>query len=169
MKRFILIMLALLVGSLAGFGGATEAQAAKLSGDIAVLNQGADTSALNKDQIKLLQRSLTWMDRDLPKVLKKTGLKPTLIKAEKDFSGGDSLLLKLTVTDHKMIPRGARFLGGMMAGADRLSVHYELIDKSGKTVLTWDDSQSSTRGGTYCAKTLNRNAVKKIVEHLNAD
>ena len=168
MKRLVLILIALVIGCLAGLGGGTEAQAATLSGDIAVLNLGADTSALNKDQVALLQRSLTWMDRDLQKRLKKTGLKPTLIKAEKDFSGGNSLLLKLTVTDHKMIPRGARFLGGMAAGADRLNVHYELIDQSGKPVLTWDDSQSSTRGGTYCAKTLNRNAVKKIVAHLSA-
>lgn len=170
MKRLILFVMALLVGSLVVYGSGTEAQAAaKVSGDIAVLNLGADTSSLTKDQVALLQKTLTWMDRDLQKGLKKSGLKPTQINAEKEYTGGaNSYLLKLTITEHKMIPKGARFLGGMMAGTDRLNVHYELVDSTGKSVLTWDDVQGSTRGGTYCAQTLNRNAVKKIVEHLSA-
>jgi hypothetical protein len=66
-----------------------------------------------------------------------------------------------------MIPKGIRFVAGMMAGADRLSADFELIDPHHQTVLSWDDTQGSTKGGTYCAQTLNRNAVERIVTHLS--
>ncbi len=68
-----------------------------------------------------------------------------------------------------MIPKGARFLGGMMAGADQLGAHYDLVDSSGKTVLSWDDFQGSAKGGTYCAQALNRNTATKIAAYLSAN
>lgn len=170
MKRLVMVLLALLVGGMvSGCGGGVPRATlpANVSGDIAVLNLGADTSNLNVDQVALLQQTLDWMDRDLHNSLKRRGLTPTRINAEKDFSGKGHLL-KITILDHKMIPKGARFLGGMMAGADRLNVHYDLVNASGKTVLSWDDVQGSTKGGTYVAQTLNRNAGEKIVNYLTA-
>ena len=71
-------------------------------------------------------------------------------------------LLKYSITDHKIIPFSARFGFGMMAGADRLGVHYDLIDSSNKTVLSWDDTQASTQGVAKCIDVINRNTIEKL-------
>ncbi|MBU0730662.1 MAG: DUF4410 domain-containing protein [Proteobacteria bacterium] len=170
MKRFVLILSTLLlIGFMAGCGGGTKRVAlpAGASSDIAVLSLGADTTGLSDDQVDLLQRNLDWMDRNLVQTLNKKGFNSAQIQDEKAFTGaGNSLLLKISITKHKMIPKGARMLGGMMAGADILSVHYDLVDSNGKIVLAWDDSQGSTKGGTYCAQALNRNAADKIAAYV---
>lgn len=138
-----------------------------VSGKIAVLSLGADTSNLSQDQIALLNQTLSWMDHDMIQVLQRSGLTPTRIMSEQDYSGdGGSYLLKITITDHRMIPKGARFWAGMMAGADNLSAHFDLVDKNRRTVLSWDDTQGSTKGGTYCAQTLNRNAADRLANFL---
>ncbi|MFN2365356.1 MAG: hypothetical protein ABR523_02700 [Desulfurivibrionaceae bacterium] len=168
MKRFLIVLTAILAtGFFAGCGGSakTVKLPAGVSGDIAVLSLGADTSNLNQDQIALLNHTLNWMDRDIIQILKRTGFQPTRIGAANDFAG-NGYLLKIAITDHKMIPRGARMLGGMMAGADRLGAHFDLVDANRRTVLSWDDTQSSTKGGTYCAQTLNRNAAERIAAYL---
>lgn len=170
MRRLSVLLVALAVaGLVAGCGGGVKRVQlpAGVSGDVALLPLGADTARLNADQKALLQQTLNWMDRDLVNTLRRSGLKPTPVQRERDFKGR-GLLLKYRVTDHRMIPKGARFLAGMMAGTDRLNVHYDLVDASGKTVLSWDDVQASTKGGTYCAQTLNRNTAKKIAEYLGA-
>ena len=171
MKEFQIFFIAILaVSILSGCGGGSKrvSMPAGTSRDIAVLSLGADTSQLSADQIALLNRTLTWMDRNLMQVLKKKGLQPTRINAEQDFTGsGNGHLLKVSITDHKMIPKGARFWGGMMAGADLLTAHFDLVDRNHTTVLSWDDAQGSTKGGTYCARTINRNAAEKIVNHFS--
>ena len=171
-RDLTIVLSALLVVSFfAGCGGAPQKVIlpANVSADIAVLSLGADTSSLNQDQIDLLQRSLDWMDRDIISSLARKGFNAFHIKNEDEFTGaGNSHLLKIAITDHKMIPKGARFLAGMMAGADRLNAHYDLVNAKGETVLSWDDVQASTKGGTYCAQTLNRNAVEKVATFLSA-
>ncbi|MBU1737880.1 MAG: DUF4410 domain-containing protein [Proteobacteria bacterium] len=169
MKKLQILLLAFLAVtffSACGGGGSERVTLREgVSGDIAVLSLGADTSGLNGDQVALLNQTLNWMDRDIIQALKRTGLQPKRIQSEGEFTR-NGYLLKITITDHKMIPKGARFMAGMMAGADVLSAHYDLVDRNGQIVLAWDDTQASTKGGTYCAKTLNRNAAQKIADHL---
>lgn len=168
MKRFLIVLTAILTtGFFAGCGGSAKTVnlPAGVSGDIAVLSLGADTSNLNQDQIALLNHTLNWMDRDIIQILKRSGFQPSRIEAGNDFAG-NGYLLKIAITDHKMIPKGARMLGGMMAGADRLGAHFDLVDANSRTVLSWDDTQASTRGGTYCAQTLNRNAAERVAAYL---
>lgn len=171
MKKLQIFLTAILAVSLfSGCGGGSKSVSMPVgvSQDIAVLSLGADTSELTPDQIALLNRTLTWMDRDIMQVLKRKGMAPTRINAEQDFTGaGNSYLLKISITHHKMIPKGARFWGGMMAGADTLGAHFDLVDQNNQTVLSWDDMQGSTKGGTYCAKTINRNAGEKIASHFS--
>lgn len=170
MKHFAIVLTAIFViGLFTGCGGGAKKVALpeRVSRNIAVLSLGADTSNLNQDQIALLNQSLNWMDRDIMQALGKQGFQPTRVNTENEFTGaGNGHLLKITITDHKMIPKGARFLAGMMAGADRLSADFELLDPHHQTVLSWNDTQGSTKGGTYCAQTLNRNAVARIVAYL---
>jgi hypothetical protein len=168
MKKFQFFLTAILAVTLfSGCGGGSKSVSmpAGVSGEIAVLSLGADTSMLNPDQIALLNQTLNWMDRNLLQALKKTGLQPTRVNSEEEFTG-TGYLLKVAITDHKMIPRGARMLGGMMAGADILTAHFDLVDQNRRTVLSWDDTQASTKGGTYSAQTINRNAAAKIAEYL---
>ncbi|MDH3347584.1 MAG: hypothetical protein OEM02_05710 [Desulfobulbaceae bacterium] len=170
MKHFKLFLIAIFTFSLlVGCGGKSTKVVLPpgISSDIAVLSLGADTSSLNQDQIVLLNHSLNWMDRDIMRALKRKGFQPVRINNEHDFNGeGNGYLLKVSITDHKMIPKGVRLLAGMMAGTDRLKAHFDLIDSNFQTILSWDDVQGSTRGGTYCAQTINRNAAKKIADYL---
>ena len=171
MKHFLIVLTAIFtVTFFAGCGGGSKTVNLPegVSRDIAVLSLGADTSSLNQDQIDLLDQTLNWMDRNIMQTLGRSGFQPTRINTENDFSGsGNGYLLKISITDHKMIPKGVRFMAGMMAGTDRLEAHFDLVDQNHKTVLSWDDTQGSTKGGTYCAQTLNRNAVERIVNYLS--
>lgn len=171
MKHLQIVLTTIFVVSLfTGCGGGSKRVTLpeSVSRDIAILSLGADTSTLSPDQIALLNQTLNWMDRNIMQVLKRKGLQPARINAENDFTGaGNGFLLKITITDHKMIPKGARMWGGMMAGADRLGAHFDLVDPNHKTVLSWDDTQGSTKGGTYCAQTINRNAAEKIMNYLS--
>ncbi len=171
MKRIATVFtIFLLLSFTSGCGPAAKKVSlpAGVSGDIYVQSLGADTSRLNEDQKALLQETLNWMDKDLLNTLKRSGFNPNLIKNENDFKAvQDGFLLKMKITDHKMIPKGARFLGGMMAGNDRLNAHYDFIDNKGKVLLSWDDVQNSTRGGRYCAQVLNTNTVNKIVAFIS--
>ncbi len=109
------------------------------------------------------------MDRDIIISLTRYGFNAVHIDNEESFQGTEnSHLLKIAITDHKMVPKGARIWGGMMAGADRLNAHYDLVDAGGNTVLTWDDVQASTKGGNYCAQSLNRNVAKKVSTFLDS-
>jgi hypothetical protein len=165
-------MVLLLASITAGCGGATKKVSlpAGISNNIFVLSLGADTSFLNGDQKALLQQTLDWMDKDLIQLLNRKGFTAGRIHDENEFTeANNGHLLKVSITDHKMIPKGARIWGGMMAGNDRLNAHYELVDKSGKTVMSWDDIQSSTRGGTYVAQALNINSADKIASYLGAN
>ena len=170
MKHFRLLLIGIFTASLlVGCGGKSNKVVLPpgISPDIAVLSLGADTSRLNEDQIELLNQSLNWMDRDIMRAMKRKGFRPTRINSENDFNGvGNGYLLKVSITDHKMIPKGVRFLAGMMAGTDRLEAHFDLIDSNFQTILSWDDVQRSTRGGTYCAQTINRNAAKNVADYL---
>jgi len=169
MRKLQIFLTAILAVSLfSGCGGGSKRVTLRdgVSGDIAVLSLGADTSGLTADQIALLNHTLNWMDRNIIQVLARTGMQPKRIQSEQEFAGA-GYLLKVSITHHKMIPKGARFLGGMMAGADILTAHFDLIDRNHQTVLSWDDTQGSTKGGTHSAQTINRNAATKIAEHLS--
>ncbi len=76
MKELQIFFIAVLaVSILSGCGGGSKrvSMPAGTSRDIAVVSLGADTSQLSADQIALLNRTLTWMDRNLMQVLKKRG------------------------------------------------------------------------------------------------
>ena len=170
MKHFQIVLMVVFIASLftaCGGGSKRVSLPEGVSRDISVLSLGADTSSLSPDQIALLNQTLNWMDRDILQVLKRNGFQPTRINAENEFTGSaNGYLLKTSITHHKMIPKSARFWGGMMAGADLLSAHFDLVDSNKETILSWDDTQGSTKGGTYCAQTSNPNATNKIVDHL---
>jgi len=162
----MLLVVVLLGGCRSGSKTATLPEG--VPSDLTILSLGADTSELTADQVALLQQTINWMNRDMIRSFQRQGFNTTQITEENEFKGaGNSHLLKISITSHRMIPKGARMWGGMMAGSDRLNAHYDLVNASGKIVLSWDDVQASSKGGTYCARTLNRNATNKVVAFLS--
>jgi len=142
---------------------AGSSYAAGLSGEMSVLSLRGDTSKLTHDQVVELERVGKWMDRDIIKQLKRAGFKPKLIKNRKDFKGSGQLLI-IDVAKFKAGNRAARAFIGFGAGASSLDLKYNLLNSHGKSLATWEDGAGSSRGGTYCAQTLNRHVIKKLQE-----
>ena len=157
------------VSVLAGCGGSPKVTLPEnVSSNLAVLQLPPDTTNLSQDQIDLLDERLQWVKGDLINRLRAKGFNAFLITQENEFTGaGNSHLLKYAITDHKMIPKGARFWGGIMAGTDRLNIHYDLVNAGRQSVLSWDDLQSSTRSWVVIAQKLNQNAVEKVATFLS--
>ena len=130
---------------------------------MSVLSLRGDTSGMTHDQVVELERVGKWMDRDILKQLKRAGFKANLIKSQKDFKGPGHLLI-IEVTKFKAGNRAARAFIGFGAGASSLDLKYNLLDSHGKSLASWEDGAGSSRGGTYCAQTLNRHVIKKLKE-----
>lgn len=169
MKRFLIVLTIIFAISLTtGCVSRTVNLSQGFSPEIAVLSLGTDTSMLDQDQSDLLDESRKWMDTNLVQALGRKGFRPTLINSESDFTGSDNgYLLKFSITDHKMISEGVKYFVGSLAGTDRIGAHFDLVDSDHKTVLSWDDTQASKHGVNYCARTINLNAVNKIVNYFS--
>ena len=171
LKRLPLFCILLLFVPLAiGCGGPKKvnksSKAGAAGGIISVLSLRGDTHSMTQDQIVELQRVCLWMDRDIIKQLARSGYKATLLKSRNDFKGPGHLLI-IDVDKFNAGNRAARMFVGYGAGASSLDLKYQLIDSHGKTVSTWKDGVGSSKGGTYCAQTLNRNTINQLNSVLN--
>ena len=167
-KSLLLVFLVAFVAFSAGCGGTKAPEASNEStgaaisgGHISVLSLRGDTSSMTQDQIVELQRVGTWMDRDIIKQLKRAGYSPKLLKSRKEFNGSGYLLI-IDVDRFNAGNRAARVFVGFGAGASSLDLNYQLLDAQNKTVMQWKDGVGSSKGGTYCAQTLNRNTIKRL-------
>lgn len=164
-KRLLLLCSLLLLTLSIGCSGVKTNQktvsTALTGGDMSVLSLRGDTSGMTKDQIVELKRVGTWMDRDIIKQLKKAGYNPKLLKSRKDFKGPGHLLI-IDVAKFKAGNKAARVFVGFGAGGSSLDLKYKLIDSRGASMSSWEDGVGSSKGGTYCAQTLNRNTIKKL-------
>ena len=169
MRRHLIILTIIFAISLiTGCVSKTVNLAPEFSPVIAVLSLGTDTSMLNQDQKALFNKNKEWMDKNIIQTLGRKAFRPVLINAESDFTGADNgYLLIVSITDHKIINDGVKYLFGSIAGTDRLGVHFDLVDSNHKTVLSWDDTQASKHGVNYCARNINLNAANKIVNYFS--
>jgi len=161
LAKKLLLCCVLLIFVTISFAGSSYA--AGLSGEMSVLSLRGDTSKLTHDQVVELERVEKWMERDIIKQLKRAGFKAKLIKNRKDFKGSGHLLI-IDVAEFKAGNRAARAFVGFGAGSSSLDLKYNLLDSHGKSIATWEDGAGSSRGGTYCAQTLNKNVIKKLKE-----
>ena len=169
LKRSLLVSLLIIFISLtAGCGGTKAPQktadvtgAAVTNGNISVLSLRGDTSEMSQDQIVELERVGTWMDRDIIKQLNRAGYTAKLLKSRSDFSGVGYLLI-IDVDKFRAGNRAARAFVGFGAGSSSLDLNYQLLDSQKKVVSEWKDGVGSSKGGTYCAQTLNRNTIKRL-------
>lgn len=128
---------------------------------IAVLTQGK-LSGLTPDQKRELDVVMNWMDRDIIKQFKRVGYTAVLIKSKKEYKKSMGPLLIIDVDNFNPGSRAARAFVGYGAGAASLDLKYTLLKSNGGVQDKWKDGAGSSRGGTYCAQTLNRKAVKRV-------
>jgi hypothetical protein len=131
------------------------------AGEISVLSLRGDTSNMTSDQVTELKRVCAWMDRDIIKQLNRAGYTAKLLKNRSDFKGPGHLLI-IDVDKFRPGNRAARAFVGFGAGGSSLDLNYQLFDSQKKLVNKWKDGVGSSKGGTYCAQTLNRNTIGQL-------
>ena len=168
LRNIINLILALSFTTLVGGcgGGKHVSLQPNVQADIAVVSQRGETRDLTQDQVWELERVSKWMDTDIIKQLNKAGFRATLLDSPQKFKNRGHLLI-ISVNHFKAGNRAARAFIGYGAGGSSLDLHYQLINSQGKTLQQWDDSVGSSKGGTYCAQTLNRNALARVVGIVN--
>ena len=160
MKQFI-TALAFLILSIAAFCSADESKFPQPVGDKLVLlslsEKTAGQAKLEKDE---LQRVVDWMNRDILKRMRQKGFVTSFIKEMKAYS---STMGTLTILDVIYFHSAH---GNRKKGPFSLEVNYKLLDKRGALLAEWTDGADSRRGGTYCARALNKRAIEKISKLL---
>ena len=170
MRRLALVLsLLLLLGVIGGCGKKKANLNPGVPKNIAVLTLDGDLINQSVDQQRELDRVLRWMDRDIIRSLKRSGFNADMIKDRGSYKPAMGKLLIVKVEDFNAGNRAARAFVGFGAGAASLDLDYTLHDEKGDTLLAWKDGVGSSKGGTYCAQTLNRNATEKIVHFLNGN
>ena len=155
MKQFITV-LAFLILSTATFCSAAESNFLQPVDDKLVLlslsEKTAGQTKLEKDE---LQRVIDWMDRDILKRMRREGFVTSFIKDMKEYSSTMGTLAILDVIYFNSD-------GNRKKGPFSLEVNYKLLDRRGALLAEWTDGADSRRGGTYCARALNKRAMEKI-------
>lgn len=165
----IFITLTIILGiALTGCGGSSKVNS-KLSTpiDLAILTLRGNTSGMTADQITELNRVMTWMDKDIITLFKKAGFNAVLIKSKSNYKSSQGDLLTVSVEKFNAGNRALRSFVGFGAGASSLDLSYKLYGSNKKVLKSWKDGVGSSKGGTYCAQTLNRNALAKVVPIYN--
>ena len=156
MKQFITILIFLIL-SIATFCSAAESNFPQLVDDKLVLLSLSEKTAcqteLEKDE---LQRVIHWMNRDILKRMRQEGFVTSFIKDMKEYS---STMGTLTILDVIYFNSAH---GNRKKGPFSLEVNYKLLDRRGALLAEWTDGADSRRGGTYCARALNKRAMEKI-------
>jgi hypothetical protein len=155
-----------LIGCIGGCGQKKAGPNPSVVRDIAVLTLEGEMSGLTADQTRELSNTVTWMDRDLIKNLNTAGFRAVLIKNMHEYKSDMGKLLIAEVERFNAGNRAARALVGFGAGAASLDLRYKLLDERGGTLAEWRDGVGSSKGATYCAETLNRRAVDKVISTL---
>ncbi|MEE4241207.1 MAG: DUF4410 domain-containing protein [Desulfopila sp.] len=168
MKKLALFLVVLLfLGISSGCGKKQISLNPEKGQDITVLTMDGNLTSLNDDQQRELDIVMRWMDRDIIQSLNRSGFNATLIKKRNDYNKGMGKLLIIDVAAFNPGSRAARAFVGYGAGAASLDLDYVLLNDNGGELLRWKDGVGSSKGGTYCAQTLNRNAVAKVVHYVN--
>ena len=167
-KTALLIMLLVLIAGMIGGCGRKRAQLnAGKPENIAILSLDGNLPNQTGDQIAELDRVLGWMDKDLIKNLNHAGFNAVLIRSRKDYNQAMGSLLIINVEDFNAGNRALRAFVGFGAGAASLNLDYQLLNRNGDVLKNWKDGVGSSKGGTYCAQTLNRRTQATLANHFN--
>lgn len=169
MRKMIamIIGLVLLGAGVSGCGKKAARLNPGVSPNLVVLTKDGDLPNQTLDQMNELDRVIGWMDRDLLASLKRAGFNASLIKNRSDYKPADGDLLVVDVESFNAGNRAMRAFVGFGAGASSLDLDYKLINSDGIVLKEWKDGVGSSKGGTYCAQTLNRNSVGTLTAYFN--
>lgn len=131
--------------------------------DIALLTLDGNLPDQTADQIRELKITIEWMDGDLVKSFKNSGFRTVLIKEMPTYKPEMGKLLIVEVERFNAGNRAARAFVGFGAGAASLDLRYQLLDERGTLLSEWREGVGSSKGATYCAETLDRKALEKVV------
>jgi len=136
---------------------------------IAVLTSAKKESRqLSHQDQKELRRVMSWLDRDIVELLRHNKFETVLLQDMKEYSSSMGPLFIVNVEYFNpgvttSLPRGRE--GNPVSSLD---INYKLLDQRGALLTEWQDGVHSIKGGTYCARTLNRRAVAKISEFFES-
>lgn len=172
MKQLILVLSLLLLAGLTGGCGKNSTPQAEIKPQvagtrIAVLTLDGNLPNQTPDQARELDYVMQWMDRDIVKIMNQAGFQPVLIKEMQGYKPEMGKLLVIEVEHFNAGNRAARAFVGYGAGSASLDLSYKLLDENGALLSEWRDGVGSSRGGTYCAQTLDRRALDKVTGLLN--
>ena len=170
MKRILLLFfLTLSLGTTAGCGRPQAVIEPVRSETIAVLTSAKKESRqLSHQDQKELRRVMSWLDRDIVELLRQNNFETVLLQDMQEYTSGMGPLFIINVEYFNpgvttSLPRGRS--GNPVSSLD---LNYKLLDQRGALLTEWQDGVHSIKGGTYCARTLNRRAVAKISEFFES-
>ena len=135
--------------------------------NIAVLTMDGNIPDKTAEQARELRITLEWMDHDLINTFNGSGLHTILLKERQDYNPEMGNLLIVDVERFNAGSRAARAFVGFGAGSASLDLNYKLFDDKGALLSEWRDDVGSSKGAAYCAETLNKKALEKVVTLLN--
>ena len=117
---------------------------------------------LSPDDGVVLLQVMNWLDRDISRRLRDRGFEIALLRDMKSYTSSMGSLLIIHIDSFE--PGLAANLPHREASGlpSALIVNYRLLDERGALLDQWQDGAESIKGGTYCARTLNRRAMEKI-------
>ena len=117
---------------------------------------------LSPDDGVVLQQVTNWLDRDISRRLRDRGFEIALLPDMKSYKSTMGPLLIVHIDSFE--PGLAANLPQREASGlpSALIVNYRLLDERGALLDQWQDGAESIKGGTYCARTLNRRAIERI-------
>jgi len=117
---------------------------------------------LSPDDGVILLQVTNWLDQDIGRRLRDQGFEIALLPDMKSYKSTMGPLLIIHIDSFE--PGIAANLPNRKASElpSALIVEYRLLDERGALLDQWQDGAESIKGGTYCARTLNRKAIERI-------
>ncbi len=166
--KIVVLFLMVVVGGAVGCGKKQVNLDPDVPRELTVLSLHGDVSDQTKEQQIELNSVVRWMDSNLLRLLKRTGFNAVLVKDIEKYQKGTGNLLVVDVDRYNAGNRIARVFISFGAGASSLDLNYKFYDENGAVLEEWKDGVGSSKGGTYCAQTLNKKVVWKIANLLNS-
>lgn len=137
------------------------------SGKIAVLSLYDNLeNRIPGRQVPELQRVMSWMENDLLNQLWDENLEISFLEEIADYSSAMGPLIIVIAEAFTAGSAGGIPNGEPGSGPSFLEINYRILDTRGALVAEWQDAAQSRRGGTYCARSLNRRALQKLTATL---
>lgn len=171
MKRIpLLFVLSLFLLLTMGCGKKETAAIPHRSDSIAIFTiADKERQSLSPDDQKELQRVMAWLDRDVVDLLRNKGFNTVLLADMKQYSSNMGPLFIINVEFYNPGITASLPQGRMGNPVSSLDLAYKLLDERGALLTEWQDGAHSIKGGTYCARTLNRRATEKLSDFFDSD